>query len=88
MSTGCIEKNPNAQSVRFNGNFINLSELHRLTGVDLGYLSKIMSGKRQPSLKVSRLIALELGIGLEEFLKAIDNRKADFDRMSAPQRAA
>jgi transcriptional regulator with XRE-family HTH domain len=50
---------------------INRSQLARRVGVTVGYISRILSGQRQPSLHVLGLIAGVWGVGLEDTLDRI-----------------
>lgn len=72
--TDCIVAKPNGLSVKFGGVPISLSAICRLTDIDLSHLSRIFSGKRQPSTKASRRIAEALEMTLEDFLDTLDSQ--------------
>ena len=69
--TGCIETRPTRQTVYLNGVPINLSEIKRRKKIDLGYLSRIISGKQSPSLHYARQISHALGMPLQDFLDSL-----------------
>jgi transcriptional regulator with XRE-family HTH domain len=69
----CLEHKPTRQSVLFCSTFINLSLIAFMSGLTLSYISMIFAGKRSPSLRSARLIAKALNMGLEEFLKGLDD---------------
>lgn len=75
----CLEANPTRKSIRLNGRFINISELARQGPFDHGFLSVILSGKRYPTIPYAERIAECLGMGLEELLIAIRERRAEMD---------
>jgi len=68
------------QSITFNGEALNLSELARELDVDASHLSRIFAGARSPSVKLARAIARRLGMDLDEFLLAIDARRRSLSR--------
>lgn len=70
-SKGCIEARPTSQTVYMGSVPINLSAISRLQKIDRAYLSRIFSGKQEPTLRVARKIAMALEMGPEDFLKAI-----------------
>jgi transcriptional regulator with XRE-family HTH domain len=43
--------------------------------MDHSYLSRIMAGNRQPTIRHARKIADALGMGLEDFLALVEARK-------------
>lgn len=81
---GCINPKPNAISIEFGGEYINLSAIARTTGITLSYVSRIFSGIRYPGVHVGRKIASALGMTVDAFFHALDARlkaneqKADF----------
>jgi transcriptional regulator with XRE-family HTH domain len=68
----CLAEKPNMQSVLFGGKFINLSEIARRTDTTPSHLSLIFSRRRDPSLKKARQFARALGMGLEDFVEALE----------------
>lgn len=66
-----IEKNPTASTVMFGGNFISLTRISKRSGIDLGYVSMIFSGKRSPSLDMSHRIASAMGIPVGKFVACL-----------------
>lgn len=72
---GCILSDPSNQAVKFGEKWINLSAISRSQGIDLSFLSKILSGKRQASVATLLKIAAAVGMGLEEVLSAIEERR-------------
>lgn len=73
--TGVIEHNPNSRTVQFAGKSISLSAIAREHGMDLSNLSLIMSGKRIPNLKTALKLSRILGLSLDKFQYAIEERK-------------
>lgn len=72
MSTEFIEPKPTTQTVYLSGVPVNLSAISRTLEVNQGYLSRIFAGKATPSIPLARKLSGVLGLGLEEFLKAIE----------------
>ena len=70
----CIEKKPTSQTIYLGGVPINLTALAMSQGLDLGGVSKILSGKRRPSLPYASKMARGLGMGLEDMLDALEIR--------------
>lgn len=77
MSTikGCVLSEPTRQSVQLGDKHLNLSAIHRATGIDLSYLSHIFAGRKECTVSTYKKIASVVGMGLEELLEAIDVRK-------------
>jgi transcriptional regulator with XRE-family HTH domain len=50
---------------------IGIRELARRSGLSPSYVSYILSGKRQPSVRSSRKLAKATGVSLERFLESI-----------------
>ena len=71
---GCIERKPTPQSVKFGGRYINLSAMARSQNMDQSYLSRVFCGKRNPTLDHSRKMAAALGMTMDQFLEALDER--------------
>ena len=55
--------------------------------MDQSYLSRIFAGKRYPSIPHARKIAAAIGMGLEEFLDAIDARNLELKERAEGVRA-
>jgi transcriptional regulator with XRE-family HTH domain len=68
----CIENHPSPQSVLFCDKFINLSTIALYTGISTSHLSMLFSGKRQPSLRVAKLIALALDMSFQIFVTQLE----------------
>lgn len=47
----------------------NRSEVHRVTGISLSHVSKILGGTRNPSLRKLEAIASALGVPVDDLLK-------------------
>jgi transcriptional regulator with XRE-family HTH domain len=56
-------------------NTINRSELARAVGVDVAHISRIFSGKSNPSLDLASKIAQHLGITLDRLFSIIQATK-------------
>jgi transcriptional regulator with XRE-family HTH domain len=57
----------NSQCILFGGKHVNLSALGRTLGIHASHLSRIFSGKRNPSLRVARNISEALEMTLDAF---------------------
>ena len=68
----CYVLSPNKQTLPFAGRFINLSEISRRQGIDPSSLSRIFSGRREPTLPQIRKISSALEMQIQEFLDALD----------------
>lgn len=73
----CLVKKPTGQSVLFAGQYINLHQLAADTGYDRSYLSRVFSGKRQPSLKAAALLASALAMSMDGFVSALESLLPD-----------
>jgi transcriptional regulator with XRE-family HTH domain len=67
----CIQKRPSKQTIRFAGEYISLSQLARETTVDVSTLSRVLAGKRNPSLDVAKKMAPALGMTIDDFLHSL-----------------
>lgn len=72
--TGVFEKAPNTQTIKFAGKYINLSAIARSQSLDVSYLSRIFRGERMPALKYCIKIAAMLGMTLDDFVQALEER--------------
>jgi transcriptional regulator with XRE-family HTH domain len=72
--SGVVEKSPNAQTIRFRGQFINLSAIARAQHLDVSYLSRIFRAQRTPSLKHCMKISAILGMTLDDFVQGLQDR--------------
>jgi transcriptional regulator with XRE-family HTH domain len=80
--SGCLVYDPNPHSVRFAGKYINISAIARSQRLSQSYVSKLLSGKRSPSIRVAKKVAAALGMGLEDLLEAIEQRTNDSPKES------
>lgn len=60
--------------VLFNGKFLNLYEIAKVQGLTRQYLCMIFNGKRTLRLDIAISVASYLGMRLEEFVQAFDDR--------------
>jgi len=72
--TGVFEQHPNPQTVPFGGKHVNLSAIARAQNIDRTYLSRIFAGKRTPSLPHCKNISAVLGMSIDQFLAALEER--------------
>lgn len=75
----CIETNPTQKTIQLAGVYVSLRKLERATSIDQGYLSRMLSGKRDParmSVGVAMQIAGCLGFSVEDLIEAIYERHA------------
>ncbi|MGH7184515.1 MAG: helix-turn-helix domain-containing protein [Nitrospiraceae bacterium] len=77
----CIEHSPTSQSVQLDGVWINLSAVSRETGLDIGYLSRVFSGKRSPNIFSAQKIAEAIGFSLGRFTDAVRSRKEGIESL-------
>jgi hypothetical protein len=70
--TKCLELRPTTQSVRFGGEFINLSLVAVCTGISVPALSMIFSRKRTPRGASAKKIAEAIGMTRSAFLDGLD----------------
>lgn len=73
----CIEEHPTTQTIKLGGRYISLRRLQAYTGIDEGYLSRMMNGKRDPTLMklgVALQIAAALGMSIDELIEALLER--------------
>ena|SRR3990167_1681109 len=87
---GCIRQRVDLRTVYLRGRPINVKEIARVTGVDQGYLSKILNGRRSIqviSVDCAMRIAAALGMGLEDLIDAVRERNDTDFREYAELRA-
>ena len=51
--------------------------VHRKTGIDYGYLSRIFSGKQRPSLQIAQMIAAAIGWTLDDLVAGLSKTRED-----------
>lgn len=71
-----IEDDPTHQSVRFGGRYVSLARLSEDLNIDHGYLSRIFSGVRMPSIPYLQRVATALRMSIPDFLECVADRKA------------
>jgi transcriptional regulator with XRE-family HTH domain len=64
------------QSVKLAGRYVDLKALAEGEGLDHGYVSRIMSGERTPSIPYLLKIAAGFKMSVDNLLTAIDERRA------------
>lgn len=74
--TKCIDTEPNAQTIKLAGRYVNLKRIARAGPFNRSYISYILSGKRCPSTKFFKRLATCLGMTMDDLLQAIEERKA------------
>jgi transcriptional regulator with XRE-family HTH domain len=86
VPTRCLEDNPNSKTIRLAGRYISLAKLENEYGLDHGYVSYILQGKRTPTLTYAKSIAVGLGIldndgkpDVNGLIAAIEERKGEID---------
>lgn len=55
----------------------SLHDLNRRTGVSMSMLSKLFNGKRTPSVRVAKLLAMELGTTVDRLLLVFEQAKQE-----------
>ena len=74
---GCILEVPTRDSVYFADMWINIKAISRSQNIAYSYVHHVINGvKENPSTRIAIKIASALGLGLEEFLEAVQVRKA------------
>ena len=68
----CYVQRPTGRTIIFAGKYINLSAIRRATGISASHLSRIFRGERQPSVPRIRKISDALGMGIQDFIDALD----------------
>lgn len=71
-----FEDRPSPQSVKLGKRYVNISALSRGLNRDHGYLSRILSGHRTPSVPFLLEIANALDLTMDELLLLISERAA------------
>jgi plasmid maintenance system antidote protein VapI len=61
--------------VFFGGKYINVAAIARIQNLDRGHVYRVVTGQHAASIKCATKIAAAIGMGLEEFLLAIEQRK-------------
>ena len=73
-----LESHPDSQSIRFGGRYINMGRMAEQGNLDPGYLSKVMAGKRKPSIDYAVRLVHILGLqGMDELLSHIEDRRLE-----------
>jgi transcriptional regulator with XRE-family HTH domain len=75
--SACIQKKPAKNTVYLGGKPVNVTAIARAQNMDQSYLSRVLSGSRQPTILTAQKIAAALGVGLEELLDMVSLRKAE-----------
>lgn len=70
-----ITGKPQGHSVWLAGVCIDLTAIAHETGLGHGYLSRVLSGKSNPSVPYLRRLADILGMSIDSLLTAIDERR-------------
>lgn len=70
----CFEVNPTAQTVYLGTMALNLTGIAVVTGLTQGYLSRIFSGERTPTLPVAKKIAKALNMNLQELVELLEKK--------------
>lgn len=68
----CFVKQPSRYHIQVMGRYVNLSAIARVLGMDVSYISRIMSGQRSPSIKTAQRLANLFGVSLQEFVDYIN----------------
>lgn len=72
----CLETRITWQTIYFMDKPISLTLISEATGIQHSQLSKLFSGRRKCSLKAARLVSKALGMDLEPFVQALEERIA------------
>lgn len=86
VPTACLEQHPSIRTIYLRGVPINLCQIARMQNLDHSYVSRILSGDRDPGRLTIRLamgLAAGLGMGLEAFIDAIYERQGVIQKRRA-----
>jgi len=75
MTPTFVHEKPHKHSVVVCGKAVNMTAMARSIGIDNTYLSRILAGKRRPSVDVFIHIAESIGVDVYELLRDIAARK-------------
>lgn len=77
--TQCIQSKPDKKHhpISLSGVYINLQQIERDHGLDPGYVSRILSGKANPTRDYLTKLAAALGMTVSNLLISIDERVAE-----------
>lgn len=67
---------PTGYTIKFGGRYINISILADHAGLSLAYVSRILSGKRDPPTSTTRKLSKLLGLTDAQFEEAVQYRVA------------
>lgn len=70
----CILPAPTKQSTFFGGKPISQAAIARAANIDKGYLSRVLLGKQNPSIKVAVKIAQALEMTLPQFISILEEK--------------
>lgn len=71
-----IDNKPTTQSVKFCGQYINLTAVADASGVTQSHVSRIFAGRRNPSVASATKLAGVMKMTLEDLLQGIKERVA------------
>lgn len=71
----CLERKPTYKTVYLLGKAINLHAISRVTDISPAQLSRILSGRCDPSLSYAARIADALSMSLGDFVEALQERR-------------
>jgi len=72
----CLEDKPTAFSTHFAGAYIDVAAIALASGLGVNRISRVFSGESMLSLDVARRVSAALGMGLGDFIDAMDRQTA------------
>jgi len=60
---------------------VSYTEISNRTGISISHISRVMRGKRIPSIRVLALLGWEMGLTLEQMLRKLKISKKTFKRL-------
>lgn len=75
VPTRCLEDNTSNRSILLGGHPISIAKVGRETGISPSYLSRILTGERDPSASHMKDIADAIGVSVDDLMFMIRERK-------------
>lgn len=76
---GVFLEKGNSRSVFFGGKYINILAIARTQNLDQSFVSQILRGNKAPSIATAIKISAALGMTVDEFIAAIEERKMELN---------
>jgi transcriptional regulator with XRE-family HTH domain len=80
-----LEDKPTPQSIKLGGRYINMLKLSEATGFSHSYVSRILAGKRSPTIPYLRKVAEALYMTVDDLLECIEDRRIELEQRRQEQ---